>query len=212
MRVLIAGLAASAALALAAPSLVQTALSQTAAASVAPAGAYASDQNHTSVTWKALHQGLSWYTARFTKADIQLNFDPADPTKSTVRATIDPRSIETDYARTRPAGSSTDFNAELQGERFLNSAAHPQITFVSTRVVKTGANTGRVTGNLTFLGVTKPVTLDVTYNGNRRDARLGKHKVGFSLSGTIKLSDFGLTTAVLADEVRIVVESELVQK
>ena len=152
--------------------------------------------------------------ARFTGFDIQLTFDPADVTKSKVTATIDPKSIETDYARTRPAGNTTDFNTEVAtGERFLNAGKFPAITFASTAVTKTGANTGKVTGNLTFLGVTKPVTLDVTYIGNRNDPRANKHKIGFQLKGSFKRSDWGMAVGgPVGDEIRLEINSELVQK
>jgi polyisoprenoid-binding protein YceI len=180
----------------------------------APAGQYASDKPHASIVWKGLHQGLAWYSARFTNFDIQLTFDPADVTKSKVTATIDPKSIETDYTRTRPAGNTTDFNAELAtGERFFNAGKFPQITFASTAITKTGANTGKMTGNLTFLGVTKPVTLDVTYNGNRNDPRIKKHKVGFTATGTINKTQWGMAPGgAIADNIQIEINAEMVQK
>lgn len=183
-------------------------------ATQAPAGQYAVDKTHASVNWKGLHQGLSWYNARFTNFDIQLTFDPADVTKSKVTATIDPKSIETDFEKTRPAGNTEEFNAELAtGERFFNAGKFPQITFASTAITKTGANTGKMTGNLTFLGVTKPVTLDVTYIGNRNDPRLKKHKVGFQAVGTINKTIWGLAPGgSIADEVKIEINAELIQK
>ncbi len=192
---------------MAAPALAQ-------GAPEAPAGAYVSDKTHTAIQWQGLHNGLSWYTARFTGFDIQLTFDPADVSKSKVTATIDPKSIETDYSRTRPAGNTTDFNNELAtGDRFFNAGKFPSITFASTAVSKTSANTGKMTGNLTFLGVTKPVTLDVSYVGHRNDPRSNKHKVGFQLKGSFKRSDWGMTIGgPLADEIRIEINSELVQK
>src|SRR5689334_14423792 len=98
-------IAAAAAALFAAP-----ALAQSAAPTKAPAGAYASDKPHTSITWQGLHNGLAWYTARFTNFDIQLEFNPDDVTKSKVTATIDPKSVETDFARTRPATDKRDFN------------------------------------------------------------------------------------------------------
>jgi polyisoprenoid-binding protein YceI len=206
MRRLLAVLAAAAALA--APALAQG------APPAAPAGAYVADKPHTTIQWQGLHNGLSWYSARFTSFDIQLTFDPADVTKSKVTATIDPKSIETDYARTRPAGNTTDFNTEVAtGDRFLNAGKFPQITFTSTAVTKTGANTGKVTGALTFLGVSKPVTLDVTYIGHRNDPRANKHKVGFQLKGSFKRSDWGMPIGgPVGDEIRIEINSELVQK
>lgn len=209
MRRLLAVIAAAATLA--APALAQ---GTPPAATVAPAGAYVADKTHTTIQWQGLHNGLSWYSARFTSFDIQLTFDSADVTKSKVNATIDPKSIETDYARTRPAGNTTDFNTELAtGDRFLNAGKFPTITFASTAVTKTGANTGKVTGNLTFLGVSKPVTLDVTYIGNRNDPRANKHKVGFQLKGSFKRSDWGMPVGgPVGDEIRIEINSELVQK
>jgi polyisoprenoid-binding protein YceI len=184
------------------------------AASQAPAGTYGVDKPHSSIMWKGLHQGLSWYVARFTNFDITVDFNPADVSKSKVTATIDPKSIETDYARMRPANRNDDFNAELaNGERFFNSGKFPQITFASTAVSKTGDNTGRMTGNLTFLGVTKPVTLDVTYIGNRNDPRLQKHKIGFLATGTLKKTDFGMSPGgSIADDIKIEINAELIQK
>lgn len=183
-------------------------------ATQAPAGVYVADKTHTSIEWQGLHNGLSWYSARFTDFDIQLTFDPADVTKSKVTATIDPKSVETDYARTRPAGNTTDFNSEVANDaRFLNAAKFPKITFTSTSVVKTGDKTGKVTGNLTFLGVTKPVTLNITYIGNRNDPRANKHKVGFQLTGSLKRTDFGMAAGgPIGDEIKININSELVQK
>lgn len=203
MRSILAGLAA--ATLLAAPAFAQD---------TAPAGQYVVDKTHASVVWKGLHQGLAWYPGRFTSFDIQLTFDPADVTKSKVTATIDPKSIETDYTKTRPAGSTTDFNAELATEaRFFNAAKFPQITFASTAVTKTGANTGKMTGNLTFLGVTKPVTLDVTYIGNRNDPRSKKHKLGFQALGTINKTQWGMSAGgPIADDIKIEINAEMVQK
>jgi polyisoprenoid-binding protein YceI len=183
-------------------------------AAQAPAATYVSDKPHTSITWKGLHNGLSWYSARFTNFEISVDFNPADVSKSKVTATIDPKSIETDYARTRPSGNTTDFNGELAtGERFLNGNKFPQITFASTAITKTGDNSGKMTGSLTFLGVTKPVTLDVAYVGNRNDPRLQKHKVGFAVTGSFKRSDFGMPVGgPLGDEIKVEIHSELIQK
>jgi polyisoprenoid-binding protein YceI len=192
---------------LAAPAMAQS-------AAQAPAATYVVDKPHSSIQWKGLHQGLSWYVARFTDFDITVDFNPADVSKSKVTATIDPRSVETDYAKTRPANRNDDFNAELAtGERFFNAGKFPQIGFASTSITKTGDNTGRMTGNLTFLGVTKPVTLDVTYIGSRNDARLQKHKIGFQATGTIKKTDFGMAAGgSIADDVKIEINAELIQK
>jgi polyisoprenoid-binding protein YceI len=201
MRIAFA-LAALALAAASAPALAQT----------APAGAYVNDMTHTSLEWRIKHQGLSFYTARFTKVDAQLDFNEADVSKSKLTVTVDPKSVETDYAKTR--SDTRDFNAEIVGEQILNAPKFPSITFKSTKVAKTGANKGTATGDLTFFGVTKPVTLNITYNGNRPDPRSQKHKIGFSATTTIKRSDFGMAYggAYLGDEVQIVIETEFHQK
>ena len=183
-------------------------------AQAAPAGDYGVDKTHASVQWQGLHNGLSWYTARFTSFDIKLTFDPNDVTKSKVTATIDPKSIETDFTKTRAAGNTTDFNAELAtGERWFNGNKFPQITFVSTAVTKTSATTGKMTGNLTFLGVTKPVTLDVTYNGFKSYPAPRKAKVGFTATGKINKTQWGMSAGgPVADDIKIEINAEFEQK
>lgn len=208
MRHRLAGFAAMALLA-APAALAPAAMAQGAA----PAGAYSVDKTHASVQWQGLHNGLSWYTARFTSFDIQLTFDPADVTKSKVTASIDPKSIETDFLKTRPAGSTTDFNTELAtGARWFNAGKFPSITFTSTAVTKTGAATGKMTGNLTFLGVTKPVTLDVTYNGFKSFPAPKKAKVGFRAVGTLNKAQWGMAGGPIADDVKIEINAEFDQK
>src|SRR5262249_55904370 len=147
-----------------------------------PAGTYVLDKPHSSIEWKVLHQGMSWYSARFTKYDISLEFNADDVSKSRVTATIDPKSVVTDDAAKRAPAPST-FDKEL-GEDTLGGTK--AIKFVSTKIVKTGDNTGKMTGDLTFLGVTKPVTLDVVFNGGRASAQTqGKFKAGFTATTTL---------------------------
>ncbi|HEY9235418.1 MULTISPECIES: YceI family protein [Phenylobacterium] len=182
----------------------------------APAGAYAIDLAHTSVTFRVSHLGLSRYTARFTGVDAKLNFDPANPSAMSVEATIDPKSIETDYPLDEP-----DFDKQLTGPDWLDAARFPQITFRSTAVETTGPNTAKVTGDFTLRGVTKPVTLDVTFNGGyaATDMDPAGSRIGFSAQGAIKRSDFGLTAGIPApgtnfgvgDEVEIFIETEFTQ-
>lgn len=200
-------IALAAAAALASPAIAQSA--------DAPAGAYVVDKTHASLTWKVMHQGLAWYTARFTSFDAEINFDPRNVETSTLAVTIDPKTLETDYEVQRPEGNTTDFNKELiEEERFFNVGAHPTITFQSTAIEKTGDTTGKVTGDLTFLGVTKPVTLDVTYVGDRNDPRSGKHKLGFSASTVVTRSEFGFDwgLAFMGDDVKLQIEAEFIQK
>lgn len=203
MRRTLAGLAALALLA-----------GPAAAQGTAPAGEYVLDKTHANVQWQGLHNGLAWYTARFTDFDIQLTFDPVDVTKSRVQATINPKSIETDFEKTRAAGNTTDFNAELANDaRFFNSTKFPTISFRSTTITKTGDNKGKLNGNLTFLGVTKPVTLDVTFIGFRTYPAPRKPKVGFQAVGTINKTQWGMAAGgAIADDIKIEINAEFSQK
>jgi len=178
----------------------------------APAGVYTLDPLHTSIVFRVPHMGLSQYTARFTKADGQLTFDPANPAAQSVTATIDAGSLATGY----PEPAKLDFDAQVEKE-FLDTAKYPQITFKSTKVEPTGAETARVTGDLTLHGVTRPVVLEVTYNGGYKGGGLDPNpRVGFSAHGTFKRSDFGIgfgvpapgTTFGVGDEVEVIIETE----
>lgn len=176
-----------------------------------PAGDYRIDTRHAFILWKVSHAGLSTYVGRFKEFDSTLHLDPKDVTKSRVTATINPASLETDYVP-----GERDFNKELSTkEEWFNSAKFPQITFQSTRLVKTGDNTGKLHGDLTLLGVTKPVTLDVTFNGGYPEQPFSKKPtLGFAATGKITRSDWGLDTytPMIGDEVELEIHAEFFQE
>lgn len=173
-----------------------------------PSGIYKLDKSHASITWKVSHLGLSKYTARFTKFDADLLFDALAPEKSKIKVTIDPTSVRTDY----PNSDKKDFDKQLATDAgWFNGSQFPEITFLSNDVKKTSDTTGKITGNLTFLGIKKPITLDVTFNtaiGNHPFAN--KPALGFSATGLLKRSDFGMKTYIpqIGDEVQIIIETE----
>ncbi len=181
-----------------------------------PAGLYNMDLSHASLTWKISHFGLSHYTARFTRMSGTLDFDPENLSASELNITVDPASVQTDYPFDFEAGHPDSpydsFDQEIsQSDTYFDSTAFPEITFKSTDVATTGPNTGTVTGDLTFRGVTKPVTLDVTYNGTASFPWApDSPRLGFSATGSLKRSDFGLDFMVpnLGDEVDLVIEAE----
>lgn len=194
------------------------ALSYTAAAhaetplSEMPAGEYVLDKTHASLTWKVSHLGLSNYTARFTDFDATIQLDPKAPAKSTVTASINPTSIETDY----PHPETKDFDKKLvEDKAWFNAGKFPKISFASTALESTGDNTGKMTGDLTFLGVTKPITLDVTFNKAMAKQPFSQlPALGFSATGTLKRSSWGMETYIpnIGDEVKIIIEAEFSQK
>lgn len=178
----------------------------------ATAGVYDLDKTHASVTFRVDHLGMSRYTARFTGIDGKLNFDPANPAAMSVEASVDTRSIKTDYPNPTP-----DFDAELAGPNWLDAARFPKITFKSTSVEPTGPNTAKVAGDFSLHGVTKPLVLDVIFNGGYDGAPMDPgSRVGFSAQGKIKRSDFGVSYGVpqpgstfgVGDEVEIQIEAE----
>jgi polyisoprenoid-binding protein YceI len=173
-----------------------------------PSGKYALDKNHASVTWKVSHLGLSNYTARFTKVDAALEFDTKDPTKSKLVATVNPSSIRTDF----PDAAQKDFDKELStGKEWFNAVQFPEIKFESTKVEKTGENIGKVHGNLTMLGVTKPLVLDVKFNGAYiKKPFADVPGLGFSATTKVKRSEWGFSTYVpnIGDDVEVLIEVE----
>ena len=175
-----------------------------------PAGAYTLDKSHASLSFTVNHLGFSHYTARFGAFDAKLIFDPAKPAAATIEATIDANSLE---LPTPPAG----FVDTLKGPQWLDTAKYPAIIFKSSKVEPTGANTAKITGDFTLHGVTKPVTLDATYNGGYAGHPMDPHaRIGFSAKGVFKRGDFGIaygipapgTTMGVSDEVQVTIEAE----
>ena len=177
----------------------------------APAGEYALDPAHTSVVFRVSHLGFSMYTARFEKAAGKLVFDPARPEAQSVTATIAADSVDTDY----PEPEKLDFDTLVETQ-FLGARQFPQITFRSTKVEPTGPRAARVTGDLTLGGVTRPVTLEATFNGGYPANAMDGARIGFSAKGRFKRSDFGLiyglptpgTNMGVGDEVEVIIETE----
>jgi polyisoprenoid-binding protein YceI len=218
MRLLTALFAATALAACSqAPTAKKTETAPAAATPAAPAsdalpGAYRMDLSHTSVNFRVSHLGFSKWTARFTKMDGTLNFDPANPAAQSVTATIDATSLQTNY----PDAKTLDFDAEVE-KSFLDTAKYPTITFKSTKVTPTGPNTADLTGDLTLHGVTKPVTLKATFNGGYKPNAMDPGgRIGFSAHGVFKRSDFGITYGIPApgtnmgvgDDVEVIIETE----
>jgi polyisoprenoid-binding protein YceI len=175
-----------------------------------PAGDYKLDPLHSTLVFSASHLGFSNYTMQFGKFDADLKLDPANPATATLTATVDPTSLQ---IPSPPAG----FLDELKGKNWMDTTAFPQIIFKSTGVKVTAPNMADVTGDLTLHGVTKPVTLEIAFNGGYAGFVLEPNaRLGFSARGTFKRSDFGIAYGVpepgsnigVGDEVSVRIESE----
>ena len=174
-----------------------------------PSGIYQLDKTHASLTFKINHMGLSNYTARFTDFNAILTYDQKDPTKSTIEVTINPLSIRTDY----PNPERINFDHELANKpEWFNVTKFPNITYKSKSVFISNDNkTGIVAGDLTMLGVTKPVSLNVTLNGAYKlKPMLQVPSFGFSATSEIKRSDWGMKNFIptVGDQVTIIIEAE----
>ncbi|MBA4174003.1 MAG: polyisoprenoid-binding protein [Hyphomicrobium sp.] len=176
-----------------------------------PAGVYKVDPVHNSVTWRVSHLGLSNYTARFTSVEAAIELDPAKTENSKLTVSIDPTSVKTDY----PYSDKKNFDKVLAEDKiWFNASVHKAITFKSSKIEMTGPKTAKVTGDLTLLGVTKPITLDATLNGAMKEQPFAKKPaLGFSASGQIKRSEFGMSTYVplVGDEVTLLIEAEFLK-
>ena len=162
------------------------------------------DPAHTNIAFMIDHLGYSMTLGRFGEFDIALAFDQSQVANSKLDVTVMTDSLSTFHEKR---------DEHLRSPDFFNTAEFPEMTFTSTAIEQTGDNTGRVTGDLTLLGVTRPVTLDVTFNKAAPHPFNNKMTVGFSARGMLKRSDFGMSYGLPAvgDEVQLIIEAEAVK-
>jgi polyisoprenoid-binding protein YceI len=176
----------------------------------AASGLYALDPAHARVTWRVMHLGLSGYVGRFETVSGTLELNAAAPTQSRVAIEIDAASVSTGHKD--PAGVET-FDARIARD-VLGADAHPKIAFVSTRAERTGSKTGRLYGDLSFNGVTRPVVLETLLNDARLVLVTGRQTAGFSARTTINRSEWGADDwgAFVGDAVEVEIEAEFQKK
>lgn len=166
-------------------------------------GSYKADPGHTLVVWTVDHLGVSPYSGIFGDVTGTLTLDPKNPGAAKVDVTIPVSKVVTASAgltehllRAGKDGGKPDFFG----------ASPADARFVSTTVAVSGTK-AKITGNLTFNGVTRPVTLDASFYGagTMPQQMGGKENVGFRATGTIKRSEFGLGFGVpmVGDEVKL---------
>jgi len=156
-----------------------------AATAPAPSGAtrYEVDDQHTSVTFAVRHL-FTEVEGRFRTFGGEIVFDPAAPEQASIKGTIDTASIDTNVQKR---------DEHLRSADFFDVAKYPKIEFTSTGVsdIDKATNKGKILGNLTMHGVTKPVVLDAQFLGAATDP-WGNRKAGFAATTTINRKDFGL--------------------
>jgi polyisoprenoid-binding protein YceI len=143
---------------------------------------FAIDKAHSEVVFQVRHL-ITKVRGRFSNFEGNVEFDEERPEVSTVNISIDATSIDT---------SEPDRDTHLRSDDFFGVATYPKLTFQTTQVKKTGPNTFDVTGTFTMHGVTKDITLPVTYLGVAKDP-WGKERAGFEAELTINRKDYGLS-------------------
>jgi polyisoprenoid-binding protein YceI len=173
-----------------------------------PAGAapqtYQLEPTHVDVLFAVNHLGFSWKHGSFRAIAGTLEFDADHPEASKVHMTIQVDSIDTALIAR---------DTDLKSPKFFDVAKFPEIEFTSTAITKTGTDMFRVAGNLTMHGVTQPIELQATLNGTGANPFDHKPTIGFSVTGTLKRSDFGISqlAGAIGDLVKITADAEFNQ-
>lgn len=188
-----------------ATNLIATGLIAIALIAAAPARAetqhFTYDSVHTQVMFSVSHLGFSHSHGRFTKFSGGFSIDEAKPEEAKADITIQTNSLVMD---------SVEWENHLKNPDFFDVAKYPTMTFKSTSVEKTGDNTAKLVGDLTLLGVTKPVILDVTFNKGGIHPYSKKYVMGFSATGKLQRSEFGMNYGLpgIGDEVTLDIQVE----
>jgi polyisoprenoid-binding protein YceI len=167
------------------------------------------DKAHSAADFKIRHM-MSNVTGRFGDFDATISLDRKNPAASSVEFTINTASIDT---------GNDNRDKHLRSPDFFEVEKYPTITFKSTKIAPAGKDRFDVTGNLTMHGVTKEVTLPVTFLGFGKD-QWGKERAGFEIETTLNRKDYGLNWnktldqggLLLADEVRVSIALEAVKE
>ena len=167
------------------------------------------DPAHSQIEFSVRHMMITTVRGRFDKFSGTVDFNEEQPELSSVDVSIDTSSINT---------REPNRDSHLRSPDFFDAEHYPTATFKSTKVEKVGDNEGRITGNLTIRGVTKPVALEAEYAGQGK--MWGKTSAGFSGQTKVNRKDWGLTWnqnlesggLLVGDTVTINIDLELVKQ
>lgn len=162
------------------------------------------DPVHSAAQFSVRHMGISTVRGAFTKLSGSVQYDAADPSRSSIDVTIDAASVDTRV---------TMRDNDLRSPNFFDVAKYPTLTFKSKRVEPAGKGMLKVVGDLTIHGVTKEVTLDVEGPSAPMQDPRGNTHMGASATARISRKDFGVSGAAMmvADEVAITIDVELMK-
>ena len=166
------------------------------------AGQYTVDPDHASVLWKINHLGFSTFIGRFNDIEASLDFDPENFENSSIEVIINTAGLDI---------NNPEFAEELRGSNWFDVENFPQAVYRTTSFVESNGNAFVFEGELTLLGVTAPVALNVVFNGGGRNFLTRKYTLGFSASANFQRSDFGLsrfTSFGVGDEIELEIHIE----
>jgi polyisoprenoid-binding protein YceI len=171
-----------------------------------PPNGWRVDPNHSAITFRVRHLGITWVNGKFGSWASELVYDPANPEAASVSAHVRTASVNTEVDR-----RDNDIR-----QNYFVADSFPEIAFTSRRVEKTGDTHLRITGDLTMHGVTKSVVLETEINGMLSGAR-GK-RVSFTGTTTVSRHDFGILrnpfmegAQVVGDDIHITIDIEAIQ-
>jgi len=170
------------------------------------AGQYVLDPNHASLIWKLNHLGFSTFLGSFNEFEASLDFDPEDIENASLEVVIDTSSLDVNIP---------EFEEELRGDNWFDVTVYPQAIFRTTRFVESVDEDSFIyEGDLTLLGVTAPVNLEVNFHGGGRNFLTRSYTVGFSASATFNRSEFGLdrfTSFGVGDQIDLEIHVEFME-
>ncbi|MEU2868421.1 YceI family protein [Streptomyces olivoreticuli] len=146
-------------------------------------GEYTIDPAHSSIGFTVRHAMVTNVKGSFTEHEGTLRLDGSDPSRSTASLDVRIESVDTGIK---------DRDAHLRGADFFEAERFPLMTFRSTTARQLGGDRYRVTGDLTIKDVTRPLSIDLEFNGSATDV-YGNERVGFEGGTEILRSDWGLT-------------------
>lgn len=159
---------------------------------------------HAAIQFKVSHLGYSWNVGRFNTFDGTLDYDNAKPEAMKVNVEVQTDSVDSNHA---------ERDKHLRGSDFLDVKQFPTAKFVSTSYTAKDDMHGTLTGDFTFHGVTKPISIDVTKLGEGKDP-WGGYRVGFTGTAEFSMKAFGIEKSLgpKSDTVYLTLDAEWIRK
>lgn len=168
---------------------------------------WVNDDPHSQLGFTVTHLGISDVSGTFNDFDVIVRSEKADFSDASFELTAKTSSIDTRVEAR---------DNHLKSADFFDVAKYPELKFKSSSIKKKGKDRYALLGDLTLHGITKPVSLNLTYRGSTKNPMSNLTTAGFQIDGVIKRSDFnvgaGFPAPMISDEVRIKADGEFIQK